>query len=83
MFDVRVWLLGYPFVRRVIVSTKDGKDFRGILWDQHGAYLIMKDAELLQGQGRNTIQTRIDGELVVPRENVSYIQVLSGGPGQS
>lgn len=78
MFDFRASWLGYPFVRRVIVSTKDGKDFRGILWDRHGDYLVLRDAELLQGQGRNTIQTRIDGELAVPRENVAYIQVLGG-----
>lgn len=77
MYSFRSWLLGYPFVRRVIVATKSGKDFRGILWDRHGEYLVLRDAELLQGQGRTTTATKIDGELVIERANVDYIQVLT------
>ena len=69
------WLTGepYPVLKAVILNTKTGRAFRGVLWQKRRDYLVLKDAELLQGKGETT---RIDGELIVDRQNVDFMQVL-------
>ncbi len=64
----------YPQLRQVIVTTKSAKSFRGVLWQKRRGYLVLKQAELLRGKGETTA---IDGELVIPGENVDFIQVVS------
>ncbi len=59
--------------RRVIVNLKSNKAFAGLLWAQRGPLLILKDAQLLEG-GREA--TRVDGEVIVERSNVDFVQVL-------
>lgn len=60
--------------RNVIVNTKTDKAFRGILWAKTGPLLVLRGASLLapgQVEGQE-----LDGEVVLERINVDFIQVL-------
>jgi small nuclear ribonucleoprotein (snRNP)-like protein len=58
--------------RRVIVNLKTDKAVSGVLWAKRGALLVLKDAQLHES-GR---ATAVDGELVIERSNVDFVQVL-------
>jgi len=60
-------------MRRVIVNTKTGKAFRGVLWRKRWGYLVLREAEMLKPRGETV---RVDGEVVIERENVDFLQVL-------
>lgn len=63
--------------RRVVVNLAD-KAFRGVLWAKRGPLLVLRDAELLEA-GREAV--RVDGEVVIERARVEFMQVLAGGGG--
>jgi len=63
----------YPTKRTVIVNTKTQLAFRGVLWARRADYLVLRNAELIQPGG----QTDIDGEIVIERANVDFLQVMS------
>ncbi len=65
--------LRYPEKQKVIVNTRTDRAFRGILWRRAWGYLVLRQAEMLQAAGE-TIP--MDGELVIERRNVDFIQVL-------
>lgn len=62
--------------RRVLVNVRTDKAFRGIMWAKRGPLLVLKDVELLEA-GRPPVH--IDGEVVVERSNVDFVQVLGEG----
>ncbi len=62
--------------RRVIVNLKTEKAFAGVLWAKRGALLVLKDAFVLEA-ARDAV--KVDGEVVIERSNVDYIQVLPEG----
>lgn len=61
--------------RRVVVNLED-KAFRAVLWAKRGPLLVLRDVELLEA-GREP--QAMDGEVVVERTRVEFIQVLTGG----
>jgi hypothetical protein len=61
--------------KRVIVNLPD-KAFRAILWAKRGPLLVLRDVELLEA-GR--APQAVDGEVVVERTRVEFVQVLAGG----
>ncbi|MGW1998618.1 hypothetical protein [Embleya sp. NPDC001921] len=61
--------------KRVVVNLAD-KAFRAVLWAKRGPLLVLRDVELLEA-GREP--QAIDGEVVVERARVEFIQVLAGG----
>ena len=63
----------YPTLRRVIVNTKTDRAFRGVLWRKRRGYLVLRNAEMLRGKGETV---PMDGEVVIPAENVDFIQVV-------
>jgi small nuclear ribonucleoprotein (snRNP)-like protein len=63
----------YPQVREVIVTTKTDKSFRGVLWEKRRGYIVLRKASLLQGRGD---AIKMDGEVVIERDNVDFIQVI-------
>ncbi len=63
----------YPVRRQVIVNTKSDRSFRGILWHKGREFLILRGAEMLRGRD---VPLAMDGELVIYRENVDFIQVV-------
>lgn len=75
-----MWLAWWrpPFLTRlVIVNVVSDPDaaFRGVLWQSRGAWLVLKQAAILKP---NAEPTPLDGEVVIHRSNVSFIQVLPG-----
>ncbi|MFE5853549.1 hypothetical protein ACFQ61_10095 [Streptomyces sp. NPDC056500] len=63
--------------KRVIVNLAD-KAFNGVLWAKRGPLLVLRDAQLLEA-GRDP--QPVDGEIVIERTRVEFIQVLPGGGG--
>ncbi len=63
--------------KRVVVNLSD-KAFSGVLWAKRGPLLVLRDAELLEA-GRDP--QRVDGEVVIERTRVEFMQVLTGGGG--
>ncbi len=64
----------YPVLRQIIVSTRTDRSFRGVLWRKRRGYLVLRNAEMLKGRGE---VVPMDGEVVIPAENVDFIQVVS------
>ena len=65
-------------LRRVIVNLKNDHDLalRGVLTGSRGAWLTLGDVDALRAAAR---PTRIDGEALVHRSNVAFIQVMPHG----
>jgi hypothetical protein len=61
----------------VIVNLQSDSDtaLRGVLWQSRGAWLVLREVVMLKV---NTPQTPVDGEVVIHRSNVAFIQVLRG-----
>jgi small nuclear ribonucleoprotein (snRNP)-like protein len=64
----------YPELRQVVANTKTGHAFRGVLWQRRRGYLVLRNAEMLRPGGE---AVAMDGELVIERENVDFLQVLN------
>jgi len=67
-------------LRSVIVNlTADPHDrerdrvIHGVLWASRGPWLTVKDAQVQEGQGQ---PVKVDGEIVLHRDKVSFIQVF-------
>lgn len=60
--------------KRVVVNLAD-KAFTGVLWAKRGPLLILKDAVLMQ---HGAADTPLDGEVLVERSRVEFIQVAGG-----
>lgn len=63
----------YAELKKVIVNTKQGKDFRGVIWKKTRDCLVLKDTEWLTPDGPK----KIDGEVIVFIADVDFIQVLA------
>ena len=63
----------YPVKQRVIVNTKTDRAFKGLLYKKTSEYLLLRGATMLHG--RDT-PVALDGELVIYRENVDFVQVI-------
>lgn len=61
-------------LRTCIVNLKDGgQAIQGVLWRSRGAWLTLRNCHaLVEGQKAQPI----DGEVVIHRGNVSFLQVL-------
>jgi hypothetical protein len=55
---------------RVVVHTRDGQSFDGVLLATHKDVLALTHASLLHEGGRHSL----DGDVLVPLENVAFIQ---------
>ena len=64
----------YPVLRRVIVTTKQDQSYRGLLWQRHADFLVLREAELLRPGG--AVPLPMVGEMFVYTANVEYVQVL-------
>lgn len=75
-FRTRRTLRRYERVR-VIVNTKDASAIRGVLLHVHHDHLVLTQAQHLEGvPGEKPVVIEIAGEAVVPKRDVSFIQVL-------
>ncbi|MEV4970573.1 hypothetical protein [Streptomyces scopuliridis] len=58
----------------MIVNLED-KAFAGVLWAKRGPLLVLKDVTLMQ---HGAADTPMDGEVLVERSKVDFIQVAGG-----
>lgn len=59
--------------RRVMVNLTTGSAIQGVLWQDRGRVLVLKDAALHLDGGT---QAPIDGEALIDRDRVEFVQVL-------
>lgn len=70
------WLLWWRppcLLRPVIVNLTDNNAIEGVLWQSRGPWLVLREAKFL---APHATPQAIDGEAVVHRSRVSFIQVL-------
>ena len=70
-----LWWRPPCLLRLVIVNLRSDSDtaIRGLLWGSRGPWLTLREASVLKV---NTTPTPIDGETVIHRDNVGFVQVL-------
>lgn len=72
------WLLWWrppALLKVVIVNMHQDQSLaiRGVLWGARGAWLQLREASLIRGRGE---PEPVDGEVLIPRDNVAFIQVV-------
>jgi hypothetical protein len=72
---MRWWWQPPCLLRVVILNVKDDPAvaIRGVLWSMRGPWLTVRQPVLLRAGGE---QTTVDGEVVIHRDNVSFMQVV-------
>jgi hypothetical protein len=61
----------WPIRRRVLVNTEE-RAFDGVLWCKTGSILVLKDVTLVEP---DTEPVKLDGDVIVERAQVQFIQV--------
>lgn len=69
------WWRHPALYHRVLVNLKsdDPPAIQGVLWQSRGAWLVLRKASLTPAHGE---ALPVDGEVVVHRDNVSFIQIF-------
>lgn len=62
----------WPVRQTIIVNCKTSETFRGVLWKKSGPLLVLRGVQRLSG----TQSIPVDGEVVIERANVSFLQIL-------
>lgn len=63
----------WPVRKEVIVNTKEGDAYKGVLYSVRGPLLTLKNWKILGADGS---ESPADGEFVIERFNVDFLQVL-------
>lgn len=58
---------------KVVVTLKDGAAFAGVLYDDDGKVLVLRQAEVIDTVPGNN-NTPVDGELLLYAVDVAYLQ---------
>lgn len=61
--------------KRVIVTLKTGEAFGGVLFSADSEALLLRDSVVLEAAGTDRSKTPIDGELLVLRPDIAYVQI--------
>jgi hypothetical protein len=71
---MRWWWQPPCLLRKVILNVKDDPTMaiRGVLWSARGPWFVIREPELLRAGEE---PTRADGEIVIHRDNVLFLQV--------
>lgn len=59
--------------RRIMVNLANGSAIDGILWDDRGRLLVLRDANLHSEGG----SAPLDGDVVIERDRIAFVQVVS------
>ena len=72
---MRFWWQPPCLLRAVLLTLVSDKDtaIQGVLWRSRGAWLVLRDASLVQSR---SAPLKVDGEIVIHRNNVAFLQVL-------
>lgn len=60
--------------KSVLVTLKSGEAFRGVLFDADRDAMVLRSAHTIIGDGTDRLPVGIDGELVILRPDVAYMQ---------
>jgi hypothetical protein len=75
---MRWWWQPPALLRPVVVNLKNLKDdesaIQGVLWGMRGPWLIIRQPTLVRRERPDAIT--VDGEVLIHRDNVSFIQVV-------
>lgn len=63
--------------RSVLVSLKSGEGFRGVLYAADSECVVLRNAQLVDATGTDRTPAPVDGELLVLRPDIAYLQFLS------
>lgn len=68
------WQAGPQLSREVVVHTRkpDDQTVRGVLVTRNRRWLKLQAARYMDGE----TEIRLDGEIVIPAENVAFVQVI-------
>lgn len=66
----------YPVLKQGIVNLKSGTTFKALIWRQQGGWLILRNAQLLEGR---KAAVAVDGEVTVRVSDVDFIQIVGSG----
>lgn len=66
----------YPELRQVLVNLKSGTAFKAVVFRRKGDYLVLKSAEIIQDRGQQAKKQPVDGEVMIFRADVDFIQVI-------
>jgi len=58
--------------RRVLVNLTTGSAIEGVLWDEKGALIVLRDARLHSDGGT----APLDGEVIIERDRIEFVQVV-------
>lgn len=58
--------------RRVMVNLTTGDAIGGVLWDDRGPLIVLRDANLYTDGGTSGL----DGDAVIERDRIAFVQVL-------
>lgn len=58
---------------RVMVVHVSGRSFEGVLWARRGPLLVLRNASVSEAG----VMVEADGEVVIERSHVAWLQVLS------
>lgn len=67
----------YPELRQVLVNLKSGTAFRGVVFQRKGDYLVLKSAEIIQDRSQQAKKQPVDGEVMIFRADIDFIQVVN------
>lgn len=70
------WWWRPPCVLRMVIvnlQSDQATALQGVLWKSRGAWLTLRDVKVLKAGAQ---PTPVDGEVIVHRHNVSFIQVI-------
>lgn len=81
-----MWAWWQPpcLLKTVIVNLKDdtATSLRGVLWQTRGPWWTLRSVALLHAQeasvpmGLNVVETPIQGDAIVHRDNIAFVQVV-------
>ena len=60
--------------RKVVVTLNTGEGFGGVLFSADSEAIVLRDAVLLDGNGTDRTASPVDGELLVLRPQIAYLQ---------
>lgn len=60
----------------ILVNLTTGKAFKGVLWAASRDLLVLRGAEVIEG---NASPQSVDGEAVIERDRIDFVQVLPHG----
>ena len=58
--------------RRVLVNLKSGTAIDGVLWDDRGPLIVLRDSNLHVEGGQHA---PLDGDVIIERADIDFVQV--------